>query len=61
MTARPLATAEDTIPTLVQQTPIADDVAAVVGFIRNHDDHRVTANVIESTGDRTAEAQTTSP
>jgi hypothetical protein len=42
------ARAENGIPPLVQDLPIGDDIATVVGFVGHHDNDRVPAYVTES-------------
>ncbi len=50
------ARAENGIPTLAQDLPVADDIGAVVGFIRHHHHHGVYGFVIESVRNGATEA-----
>ena len=49
------AAAEHAVPPVVQFLPIAHDVAAVIRFIGHHDDHCITAKVIETVHNRATE------
>ena len=49
------AAAENAVPALIQQFPVAHGVAGVIGFIRHHDDHRVAGGISQAEGNRAAE------
>ena len=53
------AAAEDAVVAFIQGLPVADDIAAVVGFVGHHNDHGITSHGVESLGDRTPEAMRT--
>ena len=46
---------EDRVPPSSQQLPVANHVAAIVGFIGHHDHHGVSPAVIDAADDRPAE------
>src|SRR5205807_3181087 len=48
-------TAEDTIPALVELLPIPYHVAAIVGFVRHHNDYPVALDAIQPVGHSAAE------
>ena len=50
------AGAEYGIPSLVEHLPVADDVAAIVGFVGHHHHHGVARHVIEAARNGAAEA-----
>ena len=50
------ATAEDAVVAFIEGLPVANDIAAVVGFIGHHDDHGITGHGVEAVGDCTPEA-----
>jgi len=50
------AAAEDAIVAFVECMPVAHDIAAVVGFVRHHDDHGIARHGVEPLRDRTPEA-----
>ena len=50
------ATAEDAVVAFIEGLPVANDIAAVVGFIGHHDDHGIASHGVEALRDRTPEA-----
>ena len=50
------ARAENCVPAFVQHIPIADDVAAIVGFIGHHDHGGVAFHLVQTCDDGAAEA-----
>ena len=40
----------------IEGLPVADDIAAAVGFVGHHDDHGITGHGVEALGDRSPEA-----
>lgn len=50
------AAAEDAVVAFIEGLPVANDIAAVVGFVGHHDDHGITSHGVEALGDRTPEA-----
>ena len=49
------ARAADAVPAFVQHLPVADDVAAIVGFVRHDDHHGISRRGVDSLDDRTSE------
>ncbi len=50
------AAAEDAVGAFIEGLPVADDIAAVVGFVGHHDDRGITGHGVEALGDRSPEA-----
>ena len=49
------AAAEDAVVAFIEGLPVANDIAAVVGFVGHHNDHGITGHGVEALGDRTPE------
>ena len=48
--------AEDAVIAFLQLFPIPHDIAAIVRFVRHHDDDRVAGHLLKSIADRPAES-----
>ena len=50
------AAAKDAVVAFIEGLPVANDIAAVVGFVGHHNDHGITSHGVETLGDRTPKA-----
>ena len=50
------ATAEDAVVAFIEGLPVANDIAAIIGFVGHHNNHGITGHGVETLGDRTPEA-----